>query len=94
MCIRDSFDIEVYSGTEQLSFLSPRGGKYIEIPRGVRNRHGVLSFGGTYMAVSYTHLVIKLDCDAIHPCFQDRPQRAVRKTVVGHVGEQLSLIHI
>ena len=32
--------------------------------------------------------VIELDCDAIHPCFQDRPQRAVRETVVGHVGEQ------
>lgn len=43
--------IEVYCGTGQLSFLSPRGGKYIEIPRGVRNRHGVLSFGGTYMEV-------------------------------------------
>ena len=41
------FDIEVYSGTEQLSFLSPRGGKYIEIPRGARYHHGVLSFGGT-----------------------------------------------
>lgn len=25
----------------------------IEIPRGVRNRHGVLSFGGTYMEVSF-----------------------------------------
>ena len=47
------FGIEVYSGTGQLSFLSPRGGKYIEIPRGVRNRHGVLSFGGTYMEVSF-----------------------------------------
>lgn len=45
--------IEVYCGTGQLSFLSPRGGKYIEIPRGVRNRHGVLSFGGTYMEVSF-----------------------------------------
>lgn len=41
--------IEVYCGTGQLSFLSPRGGKYIEIPRGVRNRHGVLSFGGKYL---------------------------------------------
>lgn len=38
------FGIEVYSGTGQLSFLSPRGGKYIEIPRGVRYHHGVLSF--------------------------------------------------
>ena len=47
------FGIEVYSGTEQLSFLSPRGGKYIEIPRGVRYHHGVLSFGGTYMEVSF-----------------------------------------
>lgn len=47
------FDIEVYSGTEQLSFLSPRGGKYIEIPRGARYHHGVLSFGGTYMEVSF-----------------------------------------
>ena len=44
---------EVYCGTGQLSFPSPRGGKYIEIPRGVRNRHGVLSFGGTYMEVSF-----------------------------------------
>ena len=47
------FGIEVYSGTGQLSFLSPRGGKYIEIPRGVRYPHGVLSFGGTYMEVSF-----------------------------------------
>lgn len=47
------FGIEVYSGTRQLSFLSPRGGKYIEIPRGVRYHHGVLSFGGTYMEVSF-----------------------------------------
>lgn len=47
------FGIEVYSGTGQLSFLSPRGGKYIEIPRGVRYHHGVLSFGGTYMEVSF-----------------------------------------
>lgn len=47
------FGIEVYSGTEQLSFLSPRGGKYIEIPRGARYHHGVLSFGGTYMEVSF-----------------------------------------
>lgn len=47
------FGIEVYSGTEQLSFLSPRGGKYIEIPRGVRYHHGVLSFGGIYMEVSF-----------------------------------------
>lgn len=45
--------IEVYSGTGQLSFLSPRGGKYIEIPRGARYHHGVLSFGGTYMEVSF-----------------------------------------
>lgn len=44
--------IEVYSGTGQLSFLSPRGGKYIEIPRGARYHHGVLSFGGTYMEVA------------------------------------------
>lgn len=47
------FGIEVYSGTGQLSFLSPRGGKYIEIPRGARYHHGVLSFGGTYMEVSF-----------------------------------------
>ncbi len=47
------FGIEVYSGTGQLSFLSPRGGKYIEIPRGVRYHHGVLSFGGTYIEVSF-----------------------------------------
>ena len=45
--------IEVYCGTGQLSFLSPRGGKYIEIPRGARYHHGVLSFGGTYMDVSF-----------------------------------------
>lgn len=36
--------IEVYCGTGQLSFLSPRGGKYIEIPRGVRNHHGGFVF--------------------------------------------------
>lgn len=47
--------IEVYSGTGQLSFLSPRGGKYIEIPRGARYHHGVLSFGGTYMEVKAGH---------------------------------------
>ena len=32
--------------------------------------------------------VIELDRDAIHPDFRDGPQRAVRETVVGHVGEQ------
>lgn len=48
--------VEVYCGTGQLSFLSPRGGKYIEIPRGVRNRHGVLPFGGTYVHVQPEHL--------------------------------------
>lgn len=48
--------IEVYSGTGQLSFLSPRGGKYIEIPRGARYHHGVLSFGGTYVHVSPEYL--------------------------------------
>ena len=47
------FGIEVYSGTGQLSFLSPRGEKYIEIPRGVRYHHGVLSFGGICMEVSF-----------------------------------------
>lgn len=50
------FGIEVYSGTGQLSFLSPRGGKYIEIPRGARYHHGVLSFGGTYMEVMRSRL--------------------------------------
>lgn len=47
------FGIEVYSGTGQLSFLSPRGEKYIEIPRGVRYHHGVLSFGSICMEVSF-----------------------------------------
>lgn len=45
--------IEVYSGTGQLSFLSPRGGKYIEIPCGARYHHRVLSFRGTYMDISF-----------------------------------------
>lgn len=51
--------IEVYSGTGQLSFLSPRGGKYIEIPRGARYHHGVLSFGGTYMEVSFATAALR-----------------------------------
>ena len=32
--------------------------------------------------------VIEIDRDAIHPGLQDRPQRAVREAMVGHVGEQ------
>lgn len=62
--------IEVYSGTGQLSFLSPRGGKYIEIPRGARYHHGVLSFGGTYMEVSFD-VIAEREYDGLDPDYRN-----------------------
>ena len=63
--------IEVYCGTGQLSFLSPRGEKYIEIPRGVRYHHGVLSFGGICMEVREGGLIAEREYGGLDPDYRN-----------------------